>query len=173
MNWKSGLFRIWLVCSVLWLAVIGYQVNRTFNVPAPFFGDYQYSMQTKEMPWKIDWSKSIYEIAYPPGKGTFPETFFLMTYDLVEKWDAEVAAGRMMTIKFPDRTNLYISSQYTKEDQETLSRIFWEQRWSRYLEKIWPWLALAFAPLYVLLAAALIGWITNGFRSRSSIGVDR
>jgi hypothetical protein len=166
MNWVKGLFRIWLASSLLWLGVTGYYAVRHFAVPAPFYGNYQYNTQLKEMPWKTDWSKPLYEIAYAPGKGTFPETFYLMAEDLAQKWDGEVKAGRMIEISFPDRTHLYLAAQLTKDDQTFLAQLFWSERWWRYASKILPWLALVLGPpLGFLALGILILWVGRGFRA--------
>ena len=75
MNWAKGLFRIWLICSVIWFPAIGYFACKVFWAPIPFFGNYQNNVQIREMPWKTDWTKPYYEIAYPPGKGKFSGEF--------------------------------------------------------------------------------------------------
>ncbi|SRR6266481_944525 len=165
MNWAQGLFRIWLLCSVLWLAAVGYFASKTFWVPVPFYGNYQHSSQLKEMPWKTDWSKTYYEITYAPGKGKFPESFAVLGDEYVEKWDADVKAGRTIQINFPDGAHLYLTAALTPGDQTLLAKLFWEQRWWRYADKVVPWLALAFGPpLFLILAATAIKWITRGFR---------
>jgi hypothetical protein len=117
MNWVRGLFRIWLLFSVLWLASVGYFASKVFWVPVPFYGNYQHSPQIKEMPWKTDWSKPYYEITDAPGKGKFPESFATLDDQYVEKWDADVKAGRTVEINFPDGTYLYLTAQLTKDDQ--------------------------------------------------------
>jgi hypothetical protein len=165
MNWTQGLFRIWLLFSVLWLAAVGDFASKAFWVPVPFYGNYQHSPQIKEMPWKTDWSKPYYEITDAPGKGKFPESFATLDDQYVEKWDEDVKAGRTVEIDFPDGAHLYLTAQLTKDDQKLLANLFWEQRWRRYADKILPWLALAFGPpLTLILGAIAVKWIARGFR---------
>jgi hypothetical protein len=165
MNWSRGLFRIWLLSSLLWLAVISYWASSVFLVPRPFAGSYQYSWPLKEKPWDTDFSKPFYEIAYPPGKGEFPDSFDPVEDEYIQQWDADVKAGKMVTIDFPDGASLYLSSQLTKDDQRLLSQEFWSDRWHRYASKLLPWLKLAFGPPIALFLAGLATrWIGRGFR---------
>jgi len=99
------------------------------------------------------------------AKGNFPESFDSLDDEYIQKWDADVKAGRTVEIEFPDRAHLYLTAQLTEDDINLLSKLFWEQRWNRYASKILPWLALAFGPpLMLLLGAAVIKWIARGFR---------
>jgi hypothetical protein len=60
MNWARGLFRVWLLFSVLWFASVGYFASKVFGVPLPFYGNYQHMAQIKEMPWKRRaWKREI------------------------------------------------------------------------------------------------------------------
>ena len=101
---------------------------------------WQYIKQPKEMPWNTDWSKPFYEIIYPPGKGRFPDEFAPVEEEYIQKWDEDVKAGKKVTIEFPDFSDLYLDAALTKQDQEYLSNLFWQQCWYRYWSKIAPWL---------------------------------
>jgi len=117
MNWKLGLFRLWFLATALWVLGVGYFAFLAFDKPTPFRGDYQYSEQLKDVPWNTDWSKPLYEIIDPPGKGRFPDEFSPVEEKYIEQWDADVKAGKMVIIEFPDFSSLYLSAQLTKEDQ--------------------------------------------------------
>lgn len=165
LNWRRGLLRGWLAISFLWLLIIAALSLDIFLSPLPFRGDYQYVAQTKEMPWNIDWSKPFYETYYSPGNGPFPDRFADVPAHLVESWDARVKSGTLTAINFPDRSKLYLSSEMTLGDQEYVSRVFWDQRFSRYWGIIWPWLTGAFGPPLVLLGSgAACYWVIAGFR---------
>jgi hypothetical protein len=164
MNWKLGLFRLWVLATVLWLLGVGYFAFKAFHVPLPLRGDYQYSVQIKEMPWNTDWSKPLYEIIYPPGKGPFPDEFPAVGEEYIQKWDEDVKAGKTIRIEFPDSSNLYLNPALTEQDQTYLANLFWQNRWYRYWSKIAPWLATAFGPpIAVLLLGLGLIWVRRGF----------
>jgi hypothetical protein len=167
MNWKLGFFRLWVLASALWLAHVGYSASGEFLRNAPFGANYQYVIQTKEMPWQIDWKKPFYEIAYAPGDAKFPTEFAELDSKYAEEWDKHVKNGVMTKIEFPDFTFLYLPSDLTKEDQTYLSNLFWRRRWLRYWEKISYWLLMSFGPpIIALLSALALRWIYLGFVRR-------
>jgi hypothetical protein len=121
------------------------------------------------MPWNTDWTKPFYEVSYAPGKGRFPDKFSEMSDDTVQKWDALFKTGELLKVEFPDRSALYLSPGLTKEDQTLLAKLFWDQRWSRYFGKVWPWLAGAVLPAFSLLIFGLaFGWIVRGFKKQKA-----
>jgi hypothetical protein len=164
MDWKLGFFRLWIFGTAAWLLAVGYFAFSAFDKRAPFRGDYQYSVHTKEMPWNTDWSKPLYEIINPPGMGRFPDEFAPVEEQYIQQWDKDVKSGKMVTIDFPDFTTLYLSAEFTKADQTYLSGLFWQQRWYRYLQKIAPWLAWALLPPLALFILGLaLAWVHRGF----------
>jgi len=63
-----------------------------------------------------------------------------------------------------DGTTLYLNSELKAEDREFLRQKFWEQRWGRYLDKVWPLVLVAFSiPAAVLLFGITVRWIIKGF----------
>ena len=69
MTWKNGLFRTWVLISVLWLILIAFRAYNEFSVPHLFSGNFQYVIQLKEASEKQpDFSKGFYEIANAPVK---------------------------------------------------------------------------------------------------------
>jgi hypothetical protein len=165
MNWKLGLFRLWVLATVLWLLGVGYFAFQPFHVPAPFGGNFQYVTQLKEkLPWNADWTKPRNEIIYPPGKGHSPDEFAPVEEQYIQEWDKAVKAGKMIRIEFPDSSNLYLDAELTKQDQTYLTNLFWQQRPYRYWSKIAPWLAWAFGPPIALILLGLgIAWVRRGF----------
>lgn len=165
MNWKRGLLRTWLLISAIWVLIVGYLATDVFLKPVPFGGNYQYVRPIKEMPWNTDWSNSYYETHHAPGRGPFPDSFSTLEDRYIEEWDKHVKAGTMHRISFPDRSTLYLSVELTEADQTYLSRLFWDQRWTRYFEQVWPWLRLALGPpLAALILGSALGWVVRGFR---------
>ena len=139
MNWARGLFRVWLLASGAWLLSIGYFAFDVFSKPAPFYGEYQYVSQFKEMPSNL--AKPYYESFYPPQKGKFPDEFTTVDAQYVSQWDEGVEDGTLTVESFPDSSRLFLRFDLTKDDRALLSKIFWEKRWARYGLKILPWLA--------------------------------
>jgi hypothetical protein len=169
MNWNRGLLRLWVLITVLWLGFVGYLASDVFLKRVPFRGDYQYEIQTKDMPWNIDWSKPLYEIIYAPGKGLFPDAFSPVDEKYIQEWDARVKAGNLIRLDFSDSSALYLNAGLSKQDQEYLSRLFWDRRWRRYWSKIAPWLAGAFGPpLSLLILGFAIGWVRRGFATHGA-----
>jgi len=170
MNWRQGLFRVWLVLSAVWLFSVLYLASDIFLKPYPFAGDYQYQIQTKTMPWDTDWKKPLYDIINAPGKGKFPDQFSVIEAQYIDGFNKSVKDGNDIKIEFPDMSRLIISSQFTLTDRDYLSKIFWDQRWSRYFWRIVPWGCWAFGPPVALLCIGfVILWIRRGFLPTKSI----
>ena len=164
MDWKRGLFRLWVLGSILWLLVTGYSAVHVFLKPAPFGGNYQYVEQTKEVPRNVDWSKPYYDIICAPGKGRFADEFSGVDDYVIQDWDKSVKIGDRISVEFPDFTVLYLSSALIESDREYLCGLFWQQRWWRYSSKISYWLSLTFGPpLVALFLGRAIGWVLYGF----------
>jgi hypothetical protein len=169
MNWARGLFRAWLLISTVWVLLVGYFASDVFLRPLPFGGNFQYSVQVKEMPWNTDWSKPLYEISYPPGKGRFPDSFATLDDEYLQDWDKRAKTGELIKVEFPDGSMLYLASAWTDNDKNLLSKEFWDQRWYRYLQKIGRWLGLALAPPAALLVlGCALRWVLRGFRSSAT-----
>ncbi|MDQ6701645.1 MAG: hypothetical protein M3Z96_00275 [Pseudomonadota bacterium] len=166
MNWKHDLIRLWALTSILWLLVVSYLASGVFFKPLPFQGDYQYVVQTKEMPWNIDWNKPYYETCYAPGKGRFPDKFTTVDDEqYIQQFDEGRKAGKLALIEFPDNSRLYMPEELTETDKNYLAKLFFEQRWYRYVWKISSWLVSAFGlPLLVLIFGFAIAWVSGGFK---------
>jgi hypothetical protein len=164
MTWKRGLIRLWALTSILWVFGIAY-ASGVFFKHLLFGSDYQYVVQSKETPGNIDWSKPFYETCYAPGHGRFPDEF--TTVDDIQEWNTRVKAGQVDRVEFPDYSSLYLPASLTDEDAKYLAKIFWHQRWNRYVYRVLPWLASAFGPpLLVLILGFAIAWVSRGFIER-------
>ncbi|WP_376100822.1 hypothetical protein ACE7GA_26425 (plasmid) [Roseomonas sp. CCTCC AB2023176] len=166
MSWGRGLFRLWVFVSALWLVTVGVSLALELK-EGMFAGNYQYVMQLRTQPWETDFNHPIYEIAHPPGQGPFPEKFMPVDWQHLADWNSRVSDRNMVKMDFPDRTALYLSAQWSEADQTQLSRMFWEGRWWRYADRLWPWAIRAVAPPLVLLSLWMaVGWVLRGFRAR-------
>jgi hypothetical protein len=168
MNWKRGLVRVWITASVSLLIVVGVFAAHEFSKAFPFGRTFQYSEQTREMPWNTDWSKPFYARSFAPSKGNFPESFPELEEQYVQDWDRDVKNGKLVSAEFPDHTLLYLNAEISKADQDLLGSLFWQQRWKRYLHKVYPWVSWAFwPPLIVLLLGFMLNWVRMGFSTRA------
>jgi hypothetical protein len=164
MNWKRGLLRLWVAGSVLWLIGVGVFAEHKFSQPFPFGENFTYVEPLKETFSETDWSKSYYERSFAPGKGKFPDSFGELEDSDVKGYDKAVKSGSKVTLYMQDGTTLYLNSELKAEDREFLRQKFWEQRWGRYLDKVWPLVLVAFSiPAAVLLFGITVRWIIKGF----------
>jgi len=72
-------------------------------------------------------------------------TFEELDYRYTQEWDLFVKDMKLKSIKMPDDSLLYLSTDLTEPDQLYLAKAFWDQRWSRYVSftKFWvPMLAV-------------------------------
>jgi hypothetical protein len=84
-------------------------------------------------------------------------------------FDKAVKDGKMIIRYLPNKSVFYLDSQITNEDRDLLVNIFWEERWSRYFNKLYPLISLAILPPLILLVSAyVLTWMRKGFTSRSS-----
>ena len=163
MNWKNGLFRTWVLISVLWLILIAFRAYNEFSVPHLFSGNFQYVIQLIEASEKQpDFSKGFYEIANAPGKGRYPDEFVPLEDQDATQWNKDKA---IHIIEMPDGSNLYLIDDLTTQDKTYLAKLFWDRRRTRYLRKVWPHIAVAFGPPAALLAlGTAIFWVGRGFK---------
>jgi hypothetical protein len=146
-----GLFRAWIVISVLW--VVGVMAFAISVVPGVLAGwKYQYVpvMRPELDPNKIDSNRPFYDVMKSPSQEGLRPTFEEVTYHAFH--DKRVGEGSMATDSFPDGSVLYLPSGMTNEDKKYLAQQFWRQRWLR-----WGWLAGQWA--LIALAPVLGLWV--------------
>lgn len=165
MNYKRGLFRIWILVSVLWIVGCAGFAYIHYSTAYPAGRNYQYVIQTKKMPWETDWTKPIYEIAFAPGKGKFPEAFQLIDDKYLDGFNKAVNAGTKKTVDMTNMDTLYISAEYNQNDVAILSDEFEAQWWGRFFSDYKPYAIGAIVPpVCLLILGFLIGWVIAGFR---------
>jgi hypothetical protein len=165
MNVRRGLWRTWVFLSVLW--IIGTVALAYFMLPESIARAYQYVYNMRENvgdPNKVDWTKEFYALMRSPSKEKLPSTFDILTYQYAASWDEDVKKGTMIAIEFPDKSHLYMSAQMTKDDQNYVSKAFWDQRWRRWTTEALPWVASAIVPpIILLLLGSFMVWVGRGF----------
>jgi len=97
MNVGRGLFRGWILLTVLWLIVIGWSV---FDSIAR--GRWEYVEVVKEAPWEIDESRPFYETRKSPSAEKLSVSFYQREIDNAN-FNEEVRRGNMVRRTMPDR----------------------------------------------------------------------
>lgn len=169
-NVTRGLFRLWLVASATWLALVGFVIWQ--DVRTATQGRYQFIVQMRDgvsnPSDEESISKPFLEVFRRPSEGKFPPAFDRVEYRYQDGFDASVKAGNMVLVDFPDSTSLYVNTAFEKADQDLVARLFWDARWQR------RWTAfrdmsgivlLALIPPLLLLGLWFVGrWVVAGFR---------
>jgi hypothetical protein len=165
MNVRRGLWRTWIFLSVLW--IIGTVTLAYFVLLESVARKYQYVYIMKKDvgdPNKVDWTKDFYALMQSPSKENLPSTFDILTYQYVASWEEDVKKGKMIAADFPDKSRLYFSAEMTKDDQNYISKAFWDQRWERWGIEALPWGAGAIVPpIILLLLGSFLVWVGRGF----------
>jgi hypothetical protein len=165
MNVRRGLWRTWIFLSVLW--IIGAVALAYFVLPESVARKYQYVYNMRKDvgdPNKVDWTKDFYALMQSPSKEKLPSTFDILTYQYVAGWDEDVKKGTMIAADFPDKSRLYMSAQMTKDDQNYVSKAFWDQRWERWGTEALPWgVGAIVPPIILLLLGSFMVWVGRGF----------
>lgn len=166
MNVKKGVFRIWIVISFLWSILIGILAYEAMTSPFAFPEEYFYVPQLKSKNERPDWTRPFYELNVKPGTGPEKEKFSELDWDEKKKWEESGRLAASTGIRFEDGTLLYIPTEIIKSDGRKLGEYFLSQKWERYLDKLWPYIAgLIIPPAILFLLGASFVWIVRGFKS--------
>ncbi len=165
MNVGRGLFRAWIVISILWIAGAGI-VAYVIVSPDTVQGSFQPAAQIKKeaMPGtseEIDWTKPFYDLVVSPASAKLHVTFFPVEWQHRDEWKNK----SHILVNFPDGSVLYILKGYNEADKNYITGQFWEQRWGRYAYTTGIVALWAFVPcvLFFVLGYALL-WVGRGFR---------
>jgi hypothetical protein len=167
MNVGGGLFRGWMLMTVIWL--IGAGTLAYFIIGDEIWRwKWQYVHIMREDvpdPNEVDWKGPYYENMRSPSAEKLAVTFSELEYQYVQPWNEYVKEGKMVLKEMPDHSSLYLDTHLTKDDQEYLVRAFWDQRWSRYASFAKIWIPILVVPPIVLfiLGWALL-WVCRGFQ---------
>jgi hypothetical protein len=166
MNVGRGLFRLWIFVTTLWVVGIGVFVYG--EIPSTIKqGKWQYThfMRSNEHPNKVDWTKPYYENMKSPSAEHLEPEFSTLGYQYIADWDKSAREGRMIVVDMPDRSSLYLTVDLTKDDQEYISRAFWDQRWWRYAKTAQPWaIGLVVPPALLFVLGWALLWVARGFK---------
>jgi hypothetical protein len=162
MNVGRGLFRAWIVISILWIISAGSFVY-AYTFPQIVQASFQPVNVTKAGWSQTDFSKPFYETMRSPSAERLSITFFPIDWQQKMDWDKDAS---MMRVDMPDGSHLYVNAQYNYADQKYIAHQFWDQRWDRYAnfaELVAGWLLMPCAVLFILGYALL--WVGRGFKA--------
>lgn len=164
MNVRRGLFRAWILLTVLWLMIIGwFAFDSILHEIA--IGKWEYVEWTKDFPIE---SRPFYETRSSPSAEKLSVSFYQREIDN-KNFNEEVRTGNMVLRTMPDRSSLYLDARFTKDDQDYLAAAFWSQRWRRYASMIWGWVpVLVLPPLVLLVFGWSVLWVLRGFKTSRS-----
>ena len=146
MNWRRGLFRLWLVVSALWLIVV--VVFFYPQVVSPYIEPHAYILTDDLKFFELD--------------------------NVADSEDRNFKAAYQIEIEFPNKVTLFAKDDTPKPVLDTQSKSFYEQhvkpREAELGTARWHSLERAFAtgllpPLAFVLLGLVIWWIVNGFKS--------
>jgi hypothetical protein len=167
MNVGRGLFRGWILLTVLWLIGVGWFAfdSVRYQIRAGSWS-YVHVMRKDVDPNQINWSRPYYENMLSPSAEKLAVTFNEVEFRYVQEWDQFVKDGKLKIIKMPDDSSLYMSTSLTEQDQLYLAGAFWDQRWSRYVSFIKFWGPMLLVPPIVLFILGwTILWVCRGFKT--------
>jgi len=166
MNVGRGLFRAWVLVSILWIAGAGTAAYLAV-VPDTVSGNYQPVLEIRKEAWNattesIDWNKPFYELIVSPSAEKSEVLFSKVDWEYLAEWEK---GQSHKLVNFPDDSTLFVQKQYTEADKEYVVQQFWQQRWTRRGKAAGIVAAWALVPCVALFALgyALL-WVGRGFR---------
>ena len=162
MNIGRGLFRAWLLISILWITAAGLIAYGT--VADTIHGGFQPTLimkkgTTQEQVEKIDFGKPFYEFGVSPVQ---LNSTIVFSRDQI----SQSVLSQYIDVEFPDGSRLYIPAGYSEADKNYISKQFWDQRWNRWASAggmIAAWALIPCILLFILGYSLL--WVGRGFRS--------
>lgn len=163
MNVGRGLFRAWVVISVLWIGgacIMSYM----FVCPDTVWGGFQPSASKglAKLPLgDTDFSKPFYEWMRSPSAEKLDVVFHSVGWRQRIDWEKDPS---MITVEMPDGSRLYMHAGFNEADQNYIAKQFWDQRWTRrgYAAGIVALWAFVPCALLFILGYALL-WVGRGF----------
>jgi len=143
MNVGRGLFRAWILVSVLWIILGGSIIAYKIVAPDTIWGSFQ--------PWLTD-----EEAGLPPRA----------EQKQLSRAFSPIRLGRpdMIRIEMPDGSQLYMPESLSEAVRTRIAEQFWDQRWSRWgraaaIVALW-----AFIPcLLLFIFGYSLLWVGRGF----------
>jgi hypothetical protein len=171
MNVARGLFRAWVVVSLLWIAgALALGVSDFRNSAANWKYHVVRNIRPDVRIRDADWTRPHYYYEWVRSwskEGIEPE-FAQVEDQFVENWNDEARLGRMQIHSFPDRSRMYLDAQLVEEDEAYLREHFWAQRWNRRARFAGERLMIALGPVAALFIAGYVPlWVARGFATKA------
>jgi hypothetical protein len=162
MNVGRGLFRAWILISILWIigaGVMGYVIESPDTVHGSFQPDFMAKGGLEW--WQVDYSKSFYETMRSPSAEKLNVTFHPIDWQTKNNFDKD---AKMDQLLMDDGSTVYVHAEYSEADKDYIAKQFWNQRWNRYgyaagIVALWAFVPCA---LLFILGYALL-WVGRGF----------
>ena len=157
MNVTRGLWRAWIFVTVLW--VIGTAWAAYLALPSSIALKRHYMELMK-------WA------AGKPPKESLTPVFSVVEWQQVFDWDKRANEGKLVSVRFPDNSVLYLNAEMPEADKSYIAAAFWDQRWKRYWEVALPYLYGGVGlPIALLLIGSFLVWVGRGFaRDKPRLG---
>lgn len=147
MSKSRGMLRCWLAGAALWVAAVGGAGYADLRDGHPFSGLYSYS--------------------------TSKEDFIAQPYDASDGTIEEgVQRGIMTRASFPDGTTLVAPQDQGDAKLQEITQRFWEERWQRRAEALFPWGLWALTPPLLALVLGIL-MLRAGRGSRPNTAAPR
>jgi len=164
MNFRRGLFRLWLLLSIFW--IVGASALAIQSVTKEIHQQkFQYDAILRDgRGWKEDWNRPFYELYKSPREAGIPK-FREISSEKLSEFEERAKKETVLIVEMPDSSRLYLDSALGKDDLSFLAKEFWDQRWSRWWHGSWHWILWAFVPPVLTLAIGFaLFWVFRGFR---------
>jgi hypothetical protein len=175
MNVGRGLFRAWILISILWMLGAGLTAY-AMVAPASVSGAFQPEGSTwNGKPWEVDPAppplppgyhldahKPFYQVMRSPAAENLSVRFFEVEQRYRSQWDNDAS---MSVVTFPDGSRVYMHAAYSDTDKSYIAGQFWDQRWGRWGYAAGIVAAWAFVPCILLFIFGYsLLWIGRGFK---------
>jgi len=163
LNIQRGLFRAWVLISVLWVAAFG--ALAWLFVPEPSQSRYTYALVFRQDADISEIGKMpLYDLILSPSKEKLTPIFTELGLRYSNEWDQGVKDGSLKLFQATDGTTLYLQSGLNAQDTAYLEKAFVASQWKRDAEIFWYWTALNVGPPIAILALGLaLLWVVMGF----------
>ena len=162
MNIGRGLFRAWILISILWMLGAGITAY-AIVAPDTLHGRFQPLVEikkevTRQQIDKIDFNGPFYDFGVSPSQLNSAIEF------TPDKLSPE-ARSQSDHVAFPDGSQLYIPAGYNDTDKNYIAGQFWDQRWGRWAYAagvIAAWVLVPCILLFIIDYSLL--WVGRGFK---------
>ena len=172
LNIERGLFRAWVLISVLWIAA--FSVLAWLSLSEPSQSRYTYALVFRQ---DADISKigkyPLYDLILSASKEKLTPIFSELGSRYSSEWDKGVRDSSLKRFQATDGATLYLHSGLNAQDTAYIEKAFVASQWKRDAELFWYWTVLIVGPPIAILALGLaLLWVVMGFAPSELIKID-